>query len=104
MNQERMAKLKVLLEKDPADSFTRYALALEYASHGEHRIALAYLRELLDLDPKYVAAYQQLGTSLAGLGNREDAAEVLKKGISVATEQGDLHARSEMQQALDELD
>ena len=100
---ERVTKLKAFLEKDPSDSFARYALALEYASHGEHRFALAYLRELLERDPKYVAAYQQLGIILAGLGHREEATEVLRKGISVAKEQGDLHARSEMQQSLDEL-
>lgn len=35
MSQDRIAQLKEFLENDPADSFTRYALALEYAGLGE---------------------------------------------------------------------
>ncbi len=103
MNEDRVAKLKAFLEKDPDDSFTRYALALEYASRGDHQIAIAYLHELLERDPNYVAAYQQLGLNFAGLGKRKEAVEILGKGIQVATKQGDLHAKSEMQQAIDEM-
>ena len=103
MNEDRVAKLKAFLEKDPDDSFTRYALALEYASQGDYQIAIAYLQELLHRDPDYVAAYQQLAVSFAGLGKRKEAVEILGKGIAVATKQGDLHARNEMQEALDEL-
>lgn len=103
MNENRVAKLKTFLEKDPDDSFARYALALEYAGQGEHQIAITYLQELLDRDPGYVAAYQQLGFNFAGLGKRKEAIEILGRGITVATKQGDLHARSEMQQAIDEL-
>lgn len=103
MSQDRIEKLKEFLEEDPHDSFSRYALALEYAGKGEAQIALAYLQEVLARDPGYVPAYHQLGINYAKLGNSAEAGDILRKGISVATEQGDLHACSEMKEALDEL-
>ncbi len=103
MNEERVAKLKALLEKDPADSFTRYALALEYAGHGDIHIAVAYLQELLERDPSYLPAYQQLGYNYDKLDRKADAIAILSKGIALASQQGDQHARSEMQEVLDEL-
>jgi len=103
MSQDRIEKLKEFLEKDPNDSFTRYALALEYAGKGEAQMALAYLLEVLARDPGYVPAYHQLGINYAKLGKNSEAGDILRKGISVATEQGDLHACSEMQESIDEL-
>ena len=103
MSEDRIRKLKEFLEKDPHDSFTRYALALEYAAKGDSQIALAYLQGVLAHDPDYIPAYHQLGICYAKLGKATEAGEILTKGISVATTQGDLHARNEMQEALDEL-
>ena len=103
MNEQRVAKLKELLESDPADSFTRYALALEYAGAGELQIAVAYLQQLLERDPEYVPAYQQLGYNFEKLGRREEAVAILSRGIEVAMKNGDLHARGEMREALDEM-
>lgn len=103
MNEERIGKLKELLEQDPNDSFSRYALALEYAGQGERQIAVSLLQEVIQRDPTYVAAYQQLGYNYSSLGRVEDARVILNEGIAKATEAGDNHARSEMQEALDDL-
>lgn len=103
MNEERVSKLKEILEKDPDDSFTRYAIALEYAGKGETQIAVAYLQELLERDPHYIPAYQQLGYNFEKLERRQDAIDILKKGITLASARGDLHASNEMQEALDEM-
>jgi len=104
MSDTRIAKLKEFLAKDPNDSFTRYALALEHAGQGETGLAVSMLNDLIQRDPKYIPAYQQLGYAYQKLERREDAMEIFKRGIRVATEQGDLHARSEMQDALDDLE
>jgi tetratricopeptide (TPR) repeat protein len=103
MKEERIARLKEFLEQDPNDSFSRYALALEHAGRGETQVAIVLLQEVIQRDPAYVAAYQQLGYNYASLGNVEDARTILHQGIAKATEVGDNHARSEMQEALDEL-
>ena len=104
MSALRIDKLKEFLAKDPNDSFTRYALALEYAGHGETEQAVLMLEELVQHDPKYIPTYQQLGYAYQKLERRDDAIAMFKRGIQAATEQGDLHARSEMQDALDELE
>lgn len=101
MSSDRIAKLQEFLAKDPNDSFTRYALALEYAGRGELDLAVSILSDLLQRDPKYIPAYQQLGYAYQKLDRRDDARAILERGIRAATEQGDLHARSEMQDALD---
>lgn len=103
MREERIAKLKDFLAKNPRDSFSRYALALEYAGQGNTEHAVVLLEELLRDDPTYVPAYQQLGYAYQKLDRRDDAIAVLKRGMDVAVAQGDLHARGEMQEALDEL-
>lgn len=103
MKADRIAQLKEFLENDPNDSFTRYALALEYAGSGEVTLAVSLLLEVIERDPAYVPAYQQLGTQYLKLDRREEAVQVLRRGIEVAREQNDLHAQREMQDALDEL-
>jgi len=103
MTQDRIAQLKEFLENDPGDSFTRYALALEYAGLGEIQIAISMLLEVIERDPAYVPAYQQLGYQYQKLDRRSEAEQVFKRGIEVAREQNDVHAQREMQDALDEL-
>lgn len=103
MKADRIAQLKEFLENDPNDSFTRYALALEYAGLGEVQIAVSLLLEVIERDPAYVPAYQQLGYQYLKLDRREEAGQVLQRGIEVAREQNDPHAQREMQDALDEL-
>jgi Tfp pilus assembly protein PilF len=104
MKEERIAKLQDFLAKNPRDSFSRYALALEYAGQGKPERTVALLEELLRDDPTYVPAYQQLGYAYQKLGRRDDAMAVFKRGMQVAAEQHDLHARGEMQEALDEME
>lgn len=92
-----------LLAADPADSFARYALALEHKGMGELDRATELLEEVIQRDPLYVPAYQQLG-SLYHQRNRKDGAiSILKKGMEQAGLQGDSHAQKEMQEALDEI-
>lgn len=103
MREERIARLRTLLEQDPDDSFSRYALALEYAALDKNAEALALLENLIQRDPSYVPSYQQLGYLYQKLGQSVEAATAFKRGIEIATQQGDHHARSEMQDALDEM-
>src|SRR4051812_30833937 len=100
----RLEQMLAFLEQDPNDSFTRYAVALEYNSLKEHAKALEYLSELRQRDPDYVAAYFQLGQIYTGLDEWDKAEEAFTEGIRSAKRTGDLHAASEMQAALDELD
>lgn len=104
MKEARIAKLKAILEKEPGDSFTIYALALEYAGLNDSVQALVLLEDLVVRDPSYVPAYQQLGYLYEKLGRRDDAVSMFRRGILVAAEQKDHHAQSEMQDALDDME
>ncbi|MEX2116615.1 MAG: tetratricopeptide repeat protein [Bacteroidota bacterium] len=103
MRNDRIAQLKEFLENDPNDSFTRYALALEYAALGETPVAVSLFLDVLERDPAYVPAYQQLGFQYQKLDRKAEAIQVLQRGIEVAHERNDTHAQREMQDALDEI-
>ncbi|OGU18914.1 MAG: hypothetical protein A2059_00540 [Ignavibacteria bacterium GWA2_55_25] len=103
MKEQRIAKLQALLAADPNDSFARYALALEYGGMNDTEQALRLLEEVLRRDPHYVPAYQQLGYCYQRTGRRDDAVAIFKQGMEQASQQGDSHARGEMQEALDEI-
>ncbi|MFO0926398.1 MAG: tetratricopeptide repeat protein [Gemmataceae bacterium] len=94
--RSRKEQIEELLAADPDDSFLRYGLAMEYVSGGDHEEAVRIFRELIDRDPNYVPAYLMAGQSLARLGREDEAGEILRTGITVATRTGDAHAASEM--------
>lgn len=102
MNSDRIAKLHQLLERDPDDSFARYAVAMEYMGHDD-AAAIGTLEDLLRRDEKYVPAYHQLGMLYARVNRAHDAHTILQKGISIARLQNEHHAAEEMEEAMREL-
>jgi len=100
----RIDLLKEFLEKDENDSFSRYGLAMEYAKRGDHEMAIREFRELNQRDPAYVAAYYQLAKSYEAIEQIPSAIDIYKRGLSAALKKNDLHAASELQSALDELE
>jgi tetratricopeptide (TPR) repeat protein len=106
MTQAQKSRREVLeqfVANRPADAFARYGLALECAKLGDDQAALAHFQKLLESHPEYVAAYFQFGQFLARLGHHDEARKLLSDGIVVAQRAGDIHARDEMQAALNEL-
>lgn len=103
MTQTQRSRREVLeqfAEKNPADAFARYGLALECAKLGDNPAAEGHFRKLLESHPGYVATYQQFGQFLAGLGRVDEARKLLSDGIVIAQKAGDTHARDEMQSTL----
>ena len=99
----RIEILKSFLEHEPGDSFSRYALAMEYAKKGhmeEARRAFEYVR---DHDPGYVATYFQLAQLYRTVGLKHDAEKTYRTGITVATKANDAHTREELEAALETL-
>jgi len=103
-NQERINALTGLLLKNPDDSFSRYALALEYHSAGEIERAMTALQELIQRDPKYIAAYHQLGRFYCKVNNTAEAKKIYRRGIGLATEANDIHAKKEMEEELEDIE
>ncbi len=103
MTQSRLKSLQEFLVREPNDSFTRYALAMEYVSMKDIPQAITNLKELLEHDSAYISAYHQLGNLYQKLGKPLDAVKVLEKGIELAEHLGETHAQKEMQELLDDI-
>jgi Tfp pilus assembly protein PilF len=100
----RLEKLQEFLKADPNDSFTRYAIGLEYRSMNDIPKAIESLEEVVASDPEYVATYYQLAECYRRIEDKEKAKLTYKNGIKQARAANDLHAASELQMAMDELE
>jgi Tfp pilus assembly protein PilF len=102
-NLNRIEILKGFLEQDPKDSFSRYALALEYVKGGQQEDARREFEFVRDSDPGYVATYFQLAQLYRNLGLRHDAEKTYRTGITAAVKAGDAHTQGELEGALESL-
>ncbi len=103
MDKSRVDFLRETLQSDPANAFIRYGLALELSQYGEPDEAWQHFEYLLNRHPEYSATYYQAGAFLMNQGRLEEAQKIFSKGIEVTGRQGNLHAQSELQAALDKL-
>lgn len=101
---DRRKMLEDFLVQNPADSFARYGLAMDYANAGEIERGLSEFARLLEINPDYVAAYQMSAQTLVKAGRSTEAQPLLEKGIACAQRTGNQHAASEMQAMLDEIE
>ena len=99
--EQRIEAFRAFVAKSPDDAFSRYSLAMALRSAGRNEEAAAEFDELRRRRPEYVPAYLMLGQVLETLGRDADAARAYEDGIAAAT--NDMHARSELGQALEAL-
>jgi Tfp pilus assembly protein PilF len=99
----RVEILKGFLNENSEDSFSRYALALEYVKLAQNDDAVREFETVKANDPDYVATYFQLGQLYRSLGKTHEAEKTLRTGIVVATKAGDEHTKSELEGALEML-
>ena len=99
----RIDLLKGFLAETPGDSFSRYALALEYVKLDRLDDARREFETVRDNDPDYLATYFQLGQLYVKLGLSHEAEKIFRTGITVAAKQRDDHTRSELEAALETL-
>ncbi len=103
MDQSRLDFLREAIKARPEDTFVRYGLAIELSKFGDAAEAWQHFEVLLTRHPDYAPTYYHAGRFLATQGRLEEAREVLRKGIEVTGRQGNAHAMSELQAALEEL-
>ena len=99
----RIDLLKGFLEENPRDSFSRYALSLEYVKLGQLDDARREFETVRETDPDYLATYYQLAQLYQKMNLRHEAEKTLRTGIAVAAKQGDAHTQSELEAALESL-
>ncbi|HET6568276.1 MAG TPA: tetratricopeptide repeat protein, partial [Rhodothermales bacterium] len=100
MPQDRLALLLQYLEEDPADAFTRFAIAQEYLKRGDLERAVGFFEALVKDQPEYVGTYYHLGKLYEQVGRKPEALDTYRAGLRAAQEQRDFHARAELQDAL----
>ena len=100
---DRIATFRSFIAKSPTDPFPRYGLAMELKGQGQLAEAWAAFEELLTQFPDYLATYLMAGGTLVALARKDEAADIYRKGIEVATRRGDQHARRELEGALAEI-
>ena len=99
----RVDTLKDFLRDDSNDSFSRYALAMEYLRLGKLENAIHEFETVAHNDPDYVATYYQLAKAFEHDGRTDDATQTYRTGIAVAKRLGDNHTLEELAAALELL-
>lgn len=103
MSLSRREKIEALLKDEPHDQFLRYGLAVEFDNEDRPGEALAIFRGLMTGQPPHVASFFRGAQLLVKLDEIEDARTVLRDGIEIARQQGNLHAAGEMGELLASL-
>ena len=98
-----LEQLHRLLEADPGDPFTLYALAQEHAKQGDHARAIAFYDRCLAANPDECYAYFHKARSQEALDDEPAAIATLDAGIAVATRLNDAKALGELSSYRDEL-
>ncbi|HTG97732.1 MAG TPA: hypothetical protein VL982_09820 [Burkholderiales bacterium] len=89
-------QLEKLLGTPRDGALLRYSLGVEHAKAGNHDKAVLYLRDAVERDALYSAAWKALGKSLIELQQNEEALAAYEKGIAAAQKKGDRQAEKEM--------
>ena len=100
---DKIKMLSEILERNPADSFARYGLAMAYSAEGREDEALREFARVTDTEPDYVPAYQMSAQTLLRLGRTKEARTRLEAGLQACQRTGNAHAASEMGAMLEDL-
>lgn len=107
MNQDQQFKIEQLarqIENNPGDSFSKFALALEFRKKDEFKKARILFEDILSSDPNYVGVYYHLGKLYEALGRLTDAQKLYKEGIGIADQQNESRTKSELKEALAQVE
>ncbi len=101
--EDRINKLKSLLQRSPNDCFLNHALALEYIKLGDDEQARGLFEHNLAIDKGYIATYYHYGKLLERSGEEQKAINMYEAGMGKSKEEGDMHTFNELRSALEEL-
>jgi len=103
-NKSKIKQLARQIREHPGDSFSKFALALEFRKQGEFKKARILFEDILNNDPEYVGVYYHLGKLYEVLDRPNEALELYKKGIEVSQKQKELRTKSELEEAHKQLE
>lgn len=97
---KRLAMLEKMVNSGAADSFARYALALEYKKEERLEDAIGAFEALREADAAYLPQYLMAGQMLIDVERKEEAKIWLDAGLALAQSQGDGKTAGEIEAAL----
>ena len=96
MTTALIANLEKLLDGPRDGALLRYSLGNEHLKAGNFEQAALRLREAVEREPGYSAAWKLLGKALSESGRASEALAAYQQGIVVAEARGDIQAAREM--------
>jgi len=91
-----ITSLEKMLDGPRDGALLRYSLGNEWLKAGDSAQAANRLREAVERDEKFSAAWKLLGKALTESGDVQAALSAYEQGIKVAEEKGDIQAAKEM--------
>lgn len=101
--KDKIKTLAMHLKKNPADSFSKFALALELLKMNEVSKARILFESVLKQDPNYLGVYYHLGKLYENMGLYQEAFRSYTEGIILAEKQHNRRTLSELKEALEIL-
>lgn len=99
-------KIKTLarnIKANPDDSFSKFALALEFLKQDELKRAKLLFEDVYEKEPEYVGVYYHLGKLYERLAMTDRAKKMYREGIEIAKAQKEKRTHKELTEALAEL-
>ena len=100
MVQSKIETFTAMLAEQPENAMIWYGLASEQYKLENWAEAAKSLRQVVSLNPDYIAAYQMLGTVLAKTDDIDGAQQAWRDGIEAAGRTGAWKAGQHMQALL----
>ena len=101
--EQKISMFRQVLEIDPIDQVANFGLGSVYHDLKRYEEALPPLQTVVKEYKDYSAAYVLLGKTMEKLLRLDEAIEIYREGIAVASKKGDLMPLKEMQQKLNQL-
>jgi Tfp pilus assembly protein PilF len=92
------------IKADPDDTFSKFALALEFIKQENLKKARILFEDIYENDPDYVGLYYHLGKLYERLGRQQKARKIFQEGIKIASKQKEPRTEKELKEALAQLE
>lgn len=102
--RSKISQLAKNIQQDPSDTFSKFALALELLKDDQVEKAQLLFEAIIKQDPDYLGVYYHLGKLYQRREMYSLAEEMFSKGIIVAENKNESRTKSELSEALIQLE
>jgi len=102
-NREKIKRLAHWISRNPEDSFSKFALALELLKNNQPDKTLILFESIRRQDPEYAGVYYHLGKLYQAMDRLDDAETCFREGIGITQRQNETQMTSELNEALAQL-